>query len=246
MRAIAFSWPGITRAEITTRSPGRMVICLWSFTAMRESAASGSPWLPVVSRSTFSGGRERSSAVSASIEEGRRSAPICEAMPTTETMLRPARCTRRRASRATSTICWMRWMCEAKVATITRPGAPETISRNAGSSELSEAVVPSCSAFVLSASSASTPRSPRAVKRARSVPRPSTGAGSSLKSPEWTMRPAGVSIARPTPPGMLCATGMVSTVKSPRRDRLAVADGDRAGPGAPGRTPAASPSPAPG
>ena len=220
MRAIAFSCPGMTRAEITTRSPGRIEICLWSLTAMRESAASGSPWLPVVRMSTFSGGSERSSPASASSEAGRRSAPSCEAMPATETMLRPARWTRRRVSRATSTTCWMRWMCEANVATITRPGAPATIARRAGAERALRGGAP----LVLDVRAVGQQREHAARRRAprsapRSVARPSTGAGSSLKSPECTISPAGVSIARPTPPGMLCATGTVSTAKGPRAMR---------------------------
>ena len=53
----AFSLPGIVREEKITRSPGLSEVALecWS-SAMRASAARGSPWLPVASASTFSRG----------------------------------------------------------------------------------------------------------------------------------------------------------------------------------------------
>ena len=42
-RPIAFSLPGITRADSTTTSPGSSLTCRWSSIAIRGSAASGSP-----------------------------------------------------------------------------------------------------------------------------------------------------------------------------------------------------------
>ena len=49
------SLPGIGRAEITTVSPSCSATCGWSSNAMRLSADSGSPWLPVVTISSSSG-----------------------------------------------------------------------------------------------------------------------------------------------------------------------------------------------
>ena len=41
------SLPGIALAEMTTVSPSCSSTCGWSLNAMRVSAESGSPWLPV-------------------------------------------------------------------------------------------------------------------------------------------------------------------------------------------------------
>ena len=49
--------PGIAREENTTRSPLPSATSGCSFSAMRANAARGSPWLPVHSASTLSGGR---------------------------------------------------------------------------------------------------------------------------------------------------------------------------------------------
>ena len=56
-RPTAFSLPGMVRAEKITRSPRDSVTSgCWS-SAMRASAARGSPWLPVHSATTLFGGR---------------------------------------------------------------------------------------------------------------------------------------------------------------------------------------------
>ena len=55
--ATAFSLPGMVREEKITRSPLASVTSGCSSSAMRDSAARGSPWLPVHSASTLSGGR---------------------------------------------------------------------------------------------------------------------------------------------------------------------------------------------
>ena len=46
-RPITRSFPGITREEKITRSPGPACTYLWSPAAISESAEWGSPWLPV-------------------------------------------------------------------------------------------------------------------------------------------------------------------------------------------------------
>ena len=76
--------------------------------------------------------------------------------------------------------CWMRWMCEAKQATITRPSASAKIWWNAWPTLLSEPVQPSVSALVESASRASTPSSPSRASVLTSVVRPSMGVWSNL------------------------------------------------------------------
>ena len=55
-RPMAFSLPGIARADSTTVSPGPIFTCLWSSTAMRDSAERGSPCVPVLMHSTWFGG----------------------------------------------------------------------------------------------------------------------------------------------------------------------------------------------
>ena len=54
-RLTAFSLPGTGVAAMTTVSPRSTVTVLWSPLAMRASAESGSPWLPVHMTTTFSG-----------------------------------------------------------------------------------------------------------------------------------------------------------------------------------------------
>ena len=54
-RLTAFSLPGTGVAAMITVSPRSMVTVLWSPLAMRASAESGSPWLPVHMTTTFSG-----------------------------------------------------------------------------------------------------------------------------------------------------------------------------------------------
>ena len=46
-RPIAFSLPGISRAENITVSPASSVMCGWLSPAMRDRADRASPWLPV-------------------------------------------------------------------------------------------------------------------------------------------------------------------------------------------------------
>ena len=57
MAPTAFSLPGMVREEKITQSPLFSVTCGWSLLAIRDSAARGSPWLPVHSASTLSGGK---------------------------------------------------------------------------------------------------------------------------------------------------------------------------------------------
>jgi hypothetical protein len=51
-RPIAFSLPGMARAEITTVSSGPTLTWRWSSIAMRDSAAIGSPCDPVAMQRT--------------------------------------------------------------------------------------------------------------------------------------------------------------------------------------------------
>ena len=54
------------------KSIGVIVTCLWSPLDILESAESGSPWLPVVQITSFSGGYLFTSSMSMSIPSGMR------------------------------------------------------------------------------------------------------------------------------------------------------------------------------
>ncbi len=73
--------------------------------------------------------------------------------------------------------------------------------------EPSEGSYPGRSAFVESDRSRRTPRRPSAANAGRSVGTPSIGVVSSLKSPEWTISPSGVSNAMPAASGTEWVTG---------------------------------------
>ncbi len=93
--------------------------------------------------------------------------------------------------------------------------APSKRSASAAPTSISERVWPGRSTFVLSEQSTATPCSPSSAKRRVSAGSPSSGLGSSLKSPVWTMVPTGVVIARPMPSAIECVTRMGSMVNGP-------------------------------
>ena len=87
--------------------------------------------------------------------------------------------------------------------------------RRRGRTSSSPPVRPRRSTFVLSESSASTPRSPQADSASRSVRSSGGAVGSILKSPLATTTPAGVSMARARLSSTLWATRMGWTRKGP-------------------------------
>ena len=113
-------------------------------------------------------------------------------------------------------------MCEAKVATMMRPGAAAKRSAERRADvDLRARVARRGPTFVESEHSTSTPAR-RARRSADSrAARRRAGCGSSLKSPVWTMVPTGVSIARPMPSTIECVTRIGSTRKRPDLDRVA-------------------------
>ena len=128
-------------------------------------------------------------------------------MPTLRCIDLPKNATCRPASTPADTICWTRWTCDEKQAAITRPGAVRMMSPIGSASERSEGTNPGRSALVESASSSRTPRAPNSAKADRSVGMPSIGVGSSLKSPECTTSPSGVSKATAAASGTEWLTG---------------------------------------
>ena len=71
-RKTAFSLPGISEDARTTVSPSPMWTKWWLRCAIRLSALSGSPWLPVETSTCRSGGSSASSLASTSTPGGTR------------------------------------------------------------------------------------------------------------------------------------------------------------------------------
>ena len=215
-RETARSFPGIGRDDSTTVSPGPTASDAVLAQAHQRQGGQG---LALAARheQRLRGGRERARGV-ARHQVGRGDAQQAEVDA------RPPRCppcggrgtpTRRPRARAMSATRWMRGTDVAKQETSTRPGVRANTSSNAGSTSSSPPVRPRVSTFVLSESSASTPRSPQARERLE-VGWPSGGAVRSiLKSPVASTTPAGVSIARARLSVTLCATRIGCTRKGP-------------------------------
>ncbi len=91
------------------------------------------------------------------------------------TIERPERANLRPCMWAMVIACCTRWICEAKLATMTRPSASAKIWWKAWLTVASEAVEPGASALVESPSKARTPCSPSRAKASTSVTRPSMG-----------------------------------------------------------------------
>ena len=111
----------------------------------------------------------------------------------------------------------MRWMCEEKVVTSTRPAAWRKIASNSAPTLRSEGVMPGRSTLVESEKRSATPSAPSSASRPMSGSRPSSGVWSSLKSPVWTTVPIGVRIASPTESGIECVIAKGSTANGPTR-----------------------------
>ena len=105
----------------------------------------------------------------------------------------------------------------AKHATTTSRGARATRSRSTGPTVRSLGMNPISSALVESDRKTCTPRRASSANAWRSVGRPSSGVWSSLKSPECSTVPNGVSMATATPSGMLCVTRRKRMSNGPSR-----------------------------
>ena len=130
-------------------------------------------------------------------------------------MARPMTQTERPASRPASASVLSRAMLEAKVVATTMPPAFAMSSWIAGRISLSERPGWRTATFVESQTRARTPERETSSHRAGSKASPSTGVGSSLKSPVCTIRPTGVSMTRAELSGMECGTGMKCTLSGP-------------------------------
>src|SRR5437899_3223368 len=125
-----------------TRSPRSTCTALCSPAAKSESAEWGSPWLPVDRITWRSGGTATRSSSAATRSSGTRRYPSSLATRTFRSMLMPRSATRRPCSTASVSICWMRWMWEANVATKIRPWARRKRSRGAEPPSISETLWP--------------------------------------------------------------------------------------------------------
>ncbi len=121
MRKMGFSLPGMTRAEITTSSPGSTATQRWLFTATRDSAAIGSPWLPVSTSATWLRGSFLISCGGMSRPSGMCSLPSRMAISEFWYMLRPTKQRRRPCSCARSATICKRCREVAKQLMSTRP-----------------------------------------------------------------------------------------------------------------------------
>jgi hypothetical protein len=101
----ARSFPGIGVAEKITVSPLCSSTWGWSACAMRRSADSGSPWLPVEITTSFSSGKSSISLGPTSIPSGTSMCPSIRPMFTFFRIERPTRDTLRSSTAAASTTC---------------------------------------------------------------------------------------------------------------------------------------------
>ena len=95
MRKMAFSLPGMMRAERITVSSWSTLSSRWLSTATRESEDIGSAWLPLTSTTIFCGSNDRMSCGRTTMPSGIRSRPMPCAISTLSTMLRPTKPTLR-------------------------------------------------------------------------------------------------------------------------------------------------------
>ena len=131
------------------------------------------------------------------------------------TIERPTNATTRPDSAAASMTCCTRCTCEAKQATITRPRAFAITSATTLPTSRSDGMNPGTSALVESASSRSTPSSPRRENPGRSVSRPSNGVWSILKSPVCSTVCAPTRIATASASGIEWLTAKNSSPHGP-------------------------------
>ena len=193
MRNTARSLPGIGWLDRITVSSAPVVTSECAPPAICDSAAPGSPWLPVQTMQTSSVLKRSSCSTPNSARSGTSSTPSWRAMRTLFTIERPTGTTTRPSDMAASQICWTRCRWLAKQLTISRrSGRSLNSRRSVAPISVSDALRPGRSALVESAISRAMPSSPSPRRRSRSVSRPSTGEGSILKSPVCTSAPTGV------------------------------------------------------
>ena len=152
----------------------------WSPCAIRRSAESGSPWLPVEITTSLWSGKSSISLTPTSIPSGIAMCPRLRPMFTFLRIDRPTSDTFRPRVAAASTTCCTRWMLEAKQVTTIRPSQRANASSRWGPTLDSEGAMPRRSTFVESPHNSSSPSRPSSARRATSAGSPSTGVWSNL------------------------------------------------------------------
>ncbi len=176
----ARSLPGTGVAEKITVSPLCSSTCGWSPCAMRRSADSGSPWLPVEITTILWSGKSSISRTGTSIPSGMWMWPSERPMFTFLRIERPTSATLRPSEAAASTTCCTRWMFEAKQVTITRPSQRDSACSRCGPTLDSESAMPGRVTLVESPHRSSSPSRPNSARRDTSAGTPSTGVWSNL------------------------------------------------------------------
>ena len=175
-------------------SPSLNIICLCIFLAILESAAKGSPCVPVHRITTSLSLYCSTLDIGISKFLGIFNLPTLGAISNTFNKLLPSIAIFLPKYAALSIICCILWTCEANTATTILPVAFWNSCLKASPTLLSEGVKPSTSEFVESESIKSTPSSPNSDSLTKSTFSLSTGVKSILKSPVINTWPAGVFI----------------------------------------------------
>jgi len=179
-------------------------------------AARRSPWLPVTISIRLP--RATSAASSGGITGGKPfSTPTSVATLTMRCIARPRRQIERPAACPASASVFSRATFEAKVVATTIPGCAAINSVSGPASVASERPGWGEKTLVLSQARSCTPPASWAIlcQSSGSKASPTTGVPSSLKSPEWTIRPAGVSMISAELSGIEWLTGTNCTRKGP-------------------------------
>ncbi len=176
----ARSFPGIGVAEKITVSCSCSSTRGWSPCAIRRSADSGSPWLPVEMITSRSSGKSSISPSWTSIPEGMSIWPSWPPMFTYLRIDRPTSATLRSVACAASTTCWTRWMFEAKHVMTIRPPIRANTSSRWGPTLDSDWAIPGRSALVESPHRSRISSRPSSARRETSAGTPSTGVWSNL------------------------------------------------------------------
>ncbi len=184
-------FPGIGEDENTTVSPGIIWIWRWVPFAILDSAAIGSPWLPVHKIVTRLAGIRLIWEGSMNVSFGHEIYPSCWPISIAASILRPNTATLRLCNTAASTTCCKRWIFEANVAKIIRPSTLRKMSWMLSPTRRSDIVKLGISLFVLSESKHRTPSLPISAIFVKLAGSP-TGVKSNLKSPVCTICPFGV------------------------------------------------------
>ena len=214
MRATLTSLPGMVFEENRNVSPSCSSSPMYFPPASWAEAARRSPWLPVASTSNWWRGTPSISSTS-SVGGKPPSTSVARAVFSIVFIARPTTTTCRPAARPASASVLSRATLEAKVVATTMPLAPAISSVIGAASVASDRPGWLEKTLVESQISAFTPLSPMARKVTGSNGSPTIGVASTLKSPECTIRPAGVSITRLELSGIECDTGTKPTLNGP-------------------------------